>query len=89
MFKTPGLKRDLGQPHRSEPYLPGQVQNVAAAEITGYRWSVCVGLYVDRAPPCKVGHTSDHSSSGQAQSNLGVITLAALPYRPNVTVRHQ
>lgn len=76
MFKTPGLKVDLGQLHRSEPYLPGRVRNVAAAEITGCRWSVCVGLYVDRAPPCKGGHTSDHSSSGQAQSNLGVITLA-------------
>lgn len=87
--QTPGLKVDLGQPHRSELYLPGQVQNVAAAEITGYIWSVCAGLYVDRAPPSKDGHTSDHSSSGQAQSELGVITLAVLPDRPNVTVEHE
>lgn len=28
---------------------------MATAEITGYRWSVCAGLYVDRTPPSDVG----------------------------------
>lgn len=44
---TPGLKVDRGQPHRSELYHPGKVQKVAGVKITGYRWSVCAGLYVD------------------------------------------
>lgn len=62
LWQTPGLKADLGQPHRSGLNLPGQVLNVAVTEIIGYRWSVCTGLGVDCAPPSKSGHTSHHSS---------------------------
>lgn len=38
-----GLKADRGQASRSELHLLGQVQNVASAEITGYRLSFSVG----------------------------------------------
>lgn len=62
---TPGLKVARGRPHRSGSIFRCRAQNVAAAaEITGYRWSVFFFVFFSLRGPSstrhEAGHTSDH-----------------------------